>query len=45
MCSPPVLALPHPKLPYSVHTDVSEYDMDCTLFEKHEDGTRKPIGY
>ena len=45
VCSPPVLALPKPDLPYSVDTDASEYGLGCTLFQTNEDGDRKPIGY
>ena len=45
VCSPPVLALPKPDLPYSVDTDASEYGLGCTLFQTNEDGKRKPIGY
>lgn len=45
ICSPPVLALPRPNFPYSVDTDASSYVIDYTMFQAHEDGTRKPIGY
>ncbi|CAN8076676.1 unnamed protein product, partial [Agarophyton chilense] len=41
----PVLALPIPNLPYSVHTNSSEYQVGCALFQTHPDGERKPIGY
>ena len=42
---PPVLALPISGLKYSVDTDASAYGIGCALFQTHEDGERKPIGY
>ena len=44
ICSPPVLALPVPNLPYSVDTDACAYGLGATLFQDHN-GTRKPIGF
>lgn len=43
VCSPQVLALPKPYLPYYVDTDASEYGLGYTLFQTHEYGARKPI--
>ncbi len=43
--SPQVLALPQPGLPYSLDTDASAYGLGCALFQTHEDGERKPIGF
>ena len=43
--NPPVLALPQPDLPYTVDTDASDYQVGATLFQTHQDGERKPIGY
>ena len=44
ICSPPILALPKPGLPYSVDTDASELQVGAALFQTHEEG-RKPIGF
>ena len=43
--SPPVLALPQPGLRYSLDTDACDYQIGCALFQIHEDGTRRPIGF
>ena len=44
ICSPPILALPVPNLPYVVDTDACAYGLGATLFQDHN-GTRKPIGF
>ena len=43
--SPPVLALPRSGLPYSVDTDASNYQIGAALFQTHDGGERKPIGF
>ena len=41
----PILALPRHGLPYSVDTDASDYQVGAALFQTHQDGVRRPIGY
>lgn len=43
--NPPVLALPKPGLPYSLDTDASAYQVGAALFQTHDNGERKPIGF
>ena len=43
--SPQVLALPQKGLQYSVDTDASIYGVGCALFQIHENGVRRPIGF
>ena len=45
VCSPQVLALPRVGLKYSVDTDASNGQIGAALFQTHEDGERKPIGF
>lgn len=45
ICSPPVLTLPKVGFPYTVDTYASDYQVGCALFQTHEDGERKPIGF
>eukprot|EP00171_Calliarthron_tuberculosum_P001622 IDg1622t1 len=42
---PPVLALPKLGLPFSIDTDACDHQIGCALFQTHEDGNRKPIGF
>ena len=43
--SPPVLSLPRRGLRYSIDTDSSQYQIGCALFQTHEDGVRRPLGF
>ncbi|CDF33203.1 unnamed protein product [Chondrus crispus] len=43
--SPPILALPKAGFPYSMDTDASDYQVGTALFQSHEDGQRKHIGF
>ena len=45
ICSPPILALPRPGLPYTVDTDASNRQIGAALFQTHEGDLRKPIGF
>lgn len=42
---PPVIALLHLSLPYSVDSEESDYDIGFTMFRKHEELTHKPVRY
>lgn len=43
--SPLVLALPCRGLKYSMDTDACEHQIGCALFQLHEGGERKPLGF
>ena len=43
--TPPILALPKVGLPYSMDTDASDFQFGAALFQTHEEGSRKPIGF
>ena len=45
ICSPPILALPRPGLDYSIDTDASNRQVGAALFQTHEGGIRRPIGF
>lgn len=45
LATPPVLTLPRQDLPFSEDTDACDEQVGCALMQKHEDGTRHPIGF
>lgn len=40
-----MLAFAHPNLRYSVDWDAWTYGIGCSLFQTHQNGQRKPIGF
>ena len=45
LASLPVLRRPQEEVPFSVETDVCEYQIGYALMQLHEDGKRYPIGF
>ena len=43
--TPQILALPKAGLPYSMDTDAIDFQVGAALFQTHEEGARKPIGF